>query len=190
MTKIQLFKTLIICILLVAASCKKEEKTPPADEQNPVTGSFFTAKVDGQAFPAADIQFTTAKFISSTKMLQITGQPTDRKETITLTLMPFGGKVATAADWKPRTYDFDPIHVTNVEYLASAEYNKWNGNGYDQWFTQWEHVKTGKIIIESNSGTHIKGTFFFDAVRKNADGSYDTGNIKKITEGTFDLDIK
>lgn len=190
MKKIQLIKTFIICALLVQASCKKEEKTSPANGQAPLTSSFFTAKVDGQAFPVADIQFTTAKFIPSTKMLQVTGQPTDRKETITLTLMPFGGKVTVAADWKPGTYDFDPVHVSNMEYLASAEYNKWNGNGYDQWFTKWEHVKTGKIIIESNSGTHIKGTFFFDAVRQNADGSYDSGNIKKITEGTFDLDIK
>ncbi|GAB1403175.1 hypothetical protein MASR1M74_03530 [Lentimicrobium sp.] len=122
-------------------------------------------------------------------MLQIIGQPTDQKETIILNLLAFGNNVATAVDWKPGTYDFNPIHVTNLEYLASAAYNKWNGNGYDEWDTRWEYVQNGKIIIETNNGTHIKGTFTFDAVFHNSDGSADPGNVKKITEGKFDLDI-
>jgi hypothetical protein len=51
-------------------------------------------------------------------------------------------------------------------------------------------VKNGKIIIESNTGTHIKGTFFFDTVKQNSNGTFDSSIIKKITEGSFDLDIK
>lgn len=187
MKAIQFLNTAILVLVLLLSSCTKDDEPVPG---NPGDAAFFAAKVDNQSFPKADIQFTSAKFVSSTKMLQIIGQPADQKETIILTLMPFGGKVATFTDWKPGTYDFDPIHVTNLEYLASAEYNKWNGNGYDQWFTKWEYVKTGKIIIETNNGTHIKGTFSFEAVRKNNNGSFDSGSIKKITEGKFDLDIK
>ncbi|MCK9453398.1 MAG: DUF6252 family protein [Bacteroidales bacterium] len=187
MKPIQFLKTATLALAVLLSSCAKDDEPTPDSSGG---AAFFAAKVDNQSFPNADIQFTSAKFVSSTKMLQIIGQPTDQKETIILILMPFGGKVTTSADWKPGAYDFDPIHVTNVEYLASAEYNKWNGSGYDQWFTEWEYVKTGKIIIETNNGTHIKGTFSFDAVRKNNDGSFNSGSIKKITGGKFDLDIK
>lgn len=204
MKAIKFLKTASLVLAVLLSSCTKDDAptvdaptvdTPAVDEptvdnsDNSASGPF-TAKVDNQSFPNIDIKFTYVQFVSSTKMLQIIGQPTDRKETIVLTLMPFGGKVTASADWKPGTYDFDPIHVTNVEYLASAEYSKWNGNGYDQWFTKWDYVKTGKIIIETNSGTHIKGTFSFDAVRKSSDGSFDNTSIRKITEGSFDLDIK
>ena len=186
MKAIQLMKAAFFGTLVIGSSCSKNNGTQPDDS----SASFFAAKVDNQTFPKAHIDFTMAKFVGSTKMLQIIGQPEDRKETIVLSLMPFSGTVTTAADWKPGTYDFDPIHVTNLEYLASAEYNKWNGSGYDQWFMKWEHVQAGKIIISSNTGTHIKGTFSFDAVRLNNDGTFNAGSIKKITEGKFDVEIK
>ena len=189
MKAIQFLKTATLALLVILSSCTKDDETAPDSPAASASGPFV-AKVDDQSFPKAHIQNTNVKFVSSTKMLQITGQPEDSKETIVLTLMPFGGKVSTAADWKPGTYDFDPIHVTKAEYLASAEYNKWNGNGYDQWFTKWDYVKVGKIVIETNNGTHIKGTFHFDAVRKNSDGTFNSAGIKKITEGSFDLDIK
>lgn len=189
MKAIKFFKFAVLATIVLFSACSKDDKTEPETQDNS-DSAFFAAKVDDQPFPTANIEFTNAKFVNSTKMLQIIGQPEDRKETIVLTLMSMSGKVNTSSDWKPGTYDFDPIHVANLEYLASAEYNKWNGNGYDQWFTAWAHVKTGKITIESNTGSHIKGTFSFDAVRKNSDGSYNTGSIKKITKGSFDLDIK
>ena len=188
MKAIQMLKIAVLATAVLFSSCKKADNDP--NNADPSSSAFFSAKVDDQSFAKAELQLTTARFISTTKMLQISGQPADQKETIVLTLMPFGGKVATVADWKPGTYDFDPVHVTNMEYLASAEYNKWNGNSYEQWFTKWDYVKTGKVIIESNSGTHIKGAFSFDAVRKNNDGSFNAGSIKKITQGKFDLAIK
>lgn len=187
MKTFNILKTTLLALAVTVFSCSKDDN-PIAD--SPGGSAFFLAKIDNQAFPNAEITLTTAKYVSSTKMLQIIGQPADQKVTIVLTLMPFGGKVTNAIHWKPGTYDFDPIQVTNLAYLASAEYNQWNGNGYDQWFTKWEYVKTGRIIIETNTGTHIKGTFSFDAVRKNNDGSFNNGSIKKITEGKFDLDIK
>lgn len=191
--KISQFVSIVaLATSVLFSSCKKDDDNNPnnPNNPNPATSAFFSAKVNNQSFPKAELKLTTAKFISSTKMLQIIGQPEDQKETIILNLMPFGGTVSKATDWKPGTYDFDPVHVTNLKYLASAEYNKWNSNGYDQWFTKWDYVKTGEIVIESNTGTHIKGTFSFDAVRQNNDGSFDAVNIKNITEGTFDLDLK
>lgn len=181
---------LILAAIATLASCSKDDNNKPSEPNNPDGSAFFSAKVDNQSFPKAELQFTAAKFVSSTKMLQIIGQPQDQKESIVLSLMPFGGTVTTVADWKPGTYDFDPIHVSNLEYLASAGYSKWNGNSYDMWSTNWDYVKTGKIIIESNSGTQIKGTFFVDVVRQNNDGTFNAADIKKITEGKFDLDIK
>ncbi len=188
MKSIQFFKAIILFAVMLSMSCSKNEGVEP-DESGAGGASFFSAKVDNASFPTADIQFTNATFIGVTKMLQIIGQPQDQKETIILNLMPFGGKVSTAADWKPGTYDFDPVHVTRMEYLASAQYNKWNGNTYELWSTKWDYVKSGQITIESNTGTQIKGTFSFDAVRQNTNGSFDAGSIKKISSGRFDLKI-
>ncbi|MFV0592329.1 MAG: hypothetical protein ACK5NK_04260 [Niabella sp.] len=190
MNALQFLKTALLATAVLFSACSKDDDNIPNDPNNPDVSAFFSAKVDNQSFPKANLQFTAAKFVSSTKMLQIIGQPQDQKESIVLLLMSFGGKVTTAADWKPGTYDFDPIHVSNLEYLAIAGYSKWNGNSYDMWGTQWDYVKTGKIIIESNSGTQIKGTFFVDVVRQNNDGTFNASDIKKITEGKFDLAIK
>ena len=186
MKAFHLFKITLFGLAVVLSSCSKDDENEP---ENPDGSDFFAAKVDNQSYPKADIEYTKAKFVSSTKMLQIIGQPTDQKESIILNLMAFGDKVTTAADWKPGTYDFDPIHVTKLEYLATCSYSKWNGNSYDGWSTNWDYVKNGNITIEANTGTHIKGTFSFDAVRQNNDGSFDSGSIKKITGGKFDLDI-
>jgi major membrane immunogen (membrane-anchored lipoprotein) len=186
MKTFRILTTFIVALTVLLVSCSKDDNPTP---ENPATSDFFQAKVDNQSFPKAEIEWTKAKFVSSTKMIQIIGQPSDQKETIVLTIMDFSGNRNTAADWKPGTYDFNPIHISNGEYFASAEYNKWNGNGYDQWFTQWDYVKTGKIVIESNSGSKIKGTFVFDAVRRNNDGTFNPSSIKKITEGKFNLDV-
>jgi hypothetical protein len=123
------FKCIAVLTLVVFVSCSKDDS--PSSEA-PETSDFFQAKVDNQSFPKAAIEFTKAKFVPSTKMLQIIGQPSDQKETIVLNFLNFDGTVTTAADWKPGTYDFDPIHITNGEYFVSAAYNKWNGNGYDE----------------------------------------------------------
>ena len=163
-------------------SCKKSNSGP----DDPKASGPFVAKVGDIAFPNADLDRTIAKYVASTRMLQIIGQPTDQKETIILNLIPFGKDFTF---WKSGTYDFNPVHITNLEYSASTEYSKWNGTGYEQWVTKWEHVQTGKIVIEAISETHIKGTFSFDAVKNNNNGTFDASNVKKITEGAFDLDI-
>lgn len=178
-----LFKaTLLVATIMVTSCSKKDDTQPnPTPEKGP-----FVATVDGNAFPAAHLSNTKAKYVTSTKMLQIIGQPADQKETIILTL------IATGSDftyWEPGTYTYNPYNVAEHNYMASAEYNKWNGSGFDQWQTKWEFVENGQIVIESISETRVKGTFSFDAVKLNMDGSYESGNVKKVTAGAFDLEV-
>lgn len=184
MKALQPLKIAVLAALVIFASCKKGSNTPN-NPNNPASGPFV-AKVDGSAFPQASLSLTKAKYVTSTKMLQIIGQPADQKEGIILSLMPFGTDFTY---WQPGTYNFDPANVSGLKYMASAEYNKWSGNGYDQWFTKWDYVKSGQIVIESISKTHVKGTFSFDAVKSNNNGTFNASNVKKITAGTFDLDI-
>ena len=181
--KVNLFlRTVALVSLVFFASCRKDDDNNPS---SPTTGPFV-AKVDGTAFPTTDAKLTKAKYLSATKTLQIIGQPSDQKEGIILTLLNFDSGFTS---WKPGTYSFDPTNITAGKYLASAEYNKWNGSGYDQWFNNWDNDKTGQIIIESITDTHVKGTFLFNAEKKLPNGSSDPTNVKKITEGAFDLDI-
>lgn len=183
--KVILFlRTAALASLIFLASCGKDEN----NTGTPATGPFV-AKVDGKQF-ATDNSKARATFVPSTKMLQIIGQTADQTETIHFELFPFGKSVSSAADWLPGTYDFNPSHITNLEYSASAMYTKYENSKYINWSTNWDYVQNGKIIIESNTGTHVKGTFFFDLVKQNDNGTFDGSNIKKVTEGSFDLDIK
>ena len=183
-----LFKTIALFAIftLFFTSCGRDDSSETNDPTNP-TGPFV-AKVNDTQF-ATDNSTAKAKFVASTKMLQVIAQTSDNKETLYFNLMAFGNTVNTAGDWKPGTYDFDPIRITEGKYLASGIYTFYNGAEYINWNTNWDYVKTGKITIESNTGTHIKGTFHFDTVKQNSDGTFDASNIKKITAGGFDLDI-
>ncbi len=181
MKQSQFLKIAVLALMVIFAACKKDETNNPTPSGGP-----FVAKVDGTAFPTTDAKVTKAKYLSATKTLQIIGQPSDQKEGIILTLLNFDSGFTS---WKPGTYSFDPTNITAGKYLASAEYNKWNGSGYDQWFNNWDNDKTGQIIIESITDTHVKGTFLFNAEKKLPNGSSDPTNVKKITEGAFDLDI-
>ncbi|GAB1417542.1 hypothetical protein MASR2M12_03070 [Bacteroidales bacterium] len=172
----------ILTFVLIAlfTSCNKDKNNPET-----VSGPFV-ATIDGQSFPATSTTLTKAKYVSSTKMLQIIGQPADQKEAIILSLFPFGSDFS---GWNTGTYNFNPANVTNLKYLLSAEYNRWEGQGYQQWFMKWEHVQTGELVIESISDTKIKGRFHFDAVKMLSNGTFDPTSVKKVTAGAFDLDI-
>src|SRR5690606_18742778 len=183
--KVNLFlRTVALVSLVVFASCRKDDDNNPS---SPTTGPFV-AKVDGKQF-ATDNNSAKAKFVSSTKMLQIIGQTADQTETIHFELLPFRGSVSSASDWFPGTYKFNPVHIYKLEYSASAMFTKYEKSEYINWNTKWEYVQNGEIKIESNTGTHIKGTFSFDVVKQNSNGTFDATNIKKVTEGSFDLDI-
>ena len=185
MRTLQILKSAVLVVLLVLSSCSSDDdnKSTP----NPPGSGPFVATVDGTAFPAANMSFTKAKYVESTKMLQIIGQPTGQTETIFFNLMPFGTDFTF---WQPGTYNFNPANVASAGYLASAQYNKWNGSAYEIWNVNYDLDPTGQIVIESITDTHVKGTFYFNAVRMNNDGTYDSSNVVEITQGSFDLDIE
>lgn len=182
-------KLSLIAIMLLLGACSKKDSTTP-DKSKPTTTTAsgpFVAKVDGVQF-VSDSSQAKAKYVVSTKMLQLIGQ-TSKQETIHFELTTFGTSVTKPEDWKPGTYDFDPTRITTDNYLASAMFTNYSGTEYVNWSAKWEYVKTGKIVIESNTGTHVKGTFYFDLVKQNNNSTFDSTNIKKVTEGSFDVDI-
>lgn len=191
MRTIIILKLSILAVALLLSACSKDDGAKPTENNNSgdSTTGPFVAKVDNAWFPKASLEFTSAKYVSSTRMLQIIGQPSDRKESIILTLMSFNTNAKSVTDWKAGSYDFNPAQISNSKYLASAEYNKWNGSTYEQWFTNWDISNIGSIVIESNDGNTIKGTFSFEGIKKNTNGSFDSSSRKNITSGAFELTI-
>lgn len=177
---------LFITVFIIGSltfSCTQNRKDEPTNPTNPP----FVARVDEKQFISKETS-AVAKFVVSTKMLQVIGS--NEGGTLYFSLMAFGGKINSANDWKPGVYDFNPIHITNNEYFASGMYTQNINSEYVNWATEWQYVKEGKITIISNDGTKIKGTFYFNTVKQNGNGTYDSSNIKKITDGVFDLEIK
>lgn len=172
-------------------SCEKDDNNNTSNNNNTTNppATFFDAKVDQNNFPTANIKFTMAKYVSSTKMLQIIGQPEDQKETIVITLMCTNGKVQSVTDWNVGNYAFQNKTKEGINFNAVGEYNKWNGSGYEQWFSDGANNQ-GELRIDKNDGQNIIGTFSFNAAFKNTDGSFNTNNLKHISEGTFNLEIK
>lgn len=183
MKNIQSIKILLFSLIVLLSSCKKDE----SDQQTetPSKSKTFYAKVDSKDFSTEGI----AKYISSTKMLQIIGQTSDAKETIILTLMPISAGITEAKDWKPGTYEYSTLKFGDLSFVGSSEYNKWNGSGYEQWFAD-SKFGDAKVTIESNDGKNLKGKFHFEAAFKNTDGTSNQSNTKKVTEGQFNVEIQ
>lgn len=177
---------LAVVALTFFTACSGDESEPAPADPAPATSAPFAAKVDGTDMQGTK-DLSMGKYVSSTKMLQVIGQTSEQKETIHFSLMTFDSNFT---GWKAGTYNFDPANVASSKYLASAMYTAYNGSAYENWSTTWDHVKTGQIVIETISETHLKGTFHFEAVKQNNDGTFDANNKKTITAGTFDLDIK
>jgi hypothetical protein len=176
----KLFSVMVLGAFLMLGACSPDEDLDPEDSKSRV----FVAKVDGDQFPTDDTK-ARATYIATTKMLQIIGQNSDQTQTIVFQLMPFAKMpITSAADWVPGTYSFNPVNVTNSLFLASGIYTLHDGKEYINFGSKWGVSPVGEIVISENTGTHIKGTFKFDAVNNNNDKE-----IKRITEGSFDLDI-
>ena len=193
--KKKLAKFLILSLLMCnITSCERDEIDDENDIEEPnknnVSSDLFSAKVDGKDFPKAVVENTKVKFVKSMKTLQLLGQPEGHTETINVTLANnvFNLDRVTAKDWKPGVYDDDADRISAGKYGIAAEYNKWNGSEYEAWFSNSSFEKGTQIIIESNDGVNIKGTFKFKAFRR-INGNYDRNNSKTITEGKFNVKI-
>lgn len=182
MKKLHILTLLFLSLIVSMSSCKKDENSN--HEENIDSKKPFYAKVDGKDFSTEG----SAKYVPSTKMLQIIGQTSDSKETIILSLMPFSSGITEAKDWKPGTYDYSTLKFGDLSFAGSSEYNKWNGSGYEQWFAD-SKFGDAQVTIESNDGKNLKGKFQFEAAFKNSDGSSNFSNTKKITSGQFNVTI-
>ncbi|MFA7444911.1 MAG: hypothetical protein WCY89_03130 [Flavobacteriaceae bacterium] len=169
-------------------SCSSDEGGENNNDDNPQSGPFV-AKVDGENFATKGYQ---AKYLSSTKMLQIIGNTESNEETIVISIIRIGDETITSlSDWTPQTFEMGaPNPWGEGYYTSSIGYNKYNYNidGYEMWQNNPEgEIQVGQIKITEISGNHIKGTFFVDTYKY--DGTYNLSDVKHITVGAFDLDV-
>lgn len=167
--KVHSFKTLlfVMCSLtLVFSSCKKDDVEPttpvtPTTPSTPTITTPFTAKIDGVEFVETELIGTVSAWSST---LEIKASRNNGAEYVRLK-MP---ATITAG-----TYDFaDPDAGFRAAY-----YN--DGNSI-----YGAPTGTGTLVIVSNSGSEIKGTFNFNASQY----SFSTGNASyAITEGQFSV---
>lgn len=178
MQSMKLFLSTITATILLATvlfSCSKDE-----NNQSLVN---YAAVVDGVKFNASNL-YAKATYSTITKVLKVQGQNTDQTQTIAFELSPQG---SSFTEWKAEKYDFDPVHIANSEYSLKAEFIEYDGTSYHHWVSNWNYVKTGAVQLQHISSSRVRGTFAFDLVKQNSDNTYDGNNIKKITEGSFDL---
>lgn len=128
----------------------------------------FTVKEDGSLSISA--QSTTDILNSNVMVLNIT--PTDTIRRI------------IKGEYKILPEDAVSDYMVRAEYAAIA-----NGNS-SYWWSDASHVKGGSIFIDEITDSRIKGRFSFTGVSEKEDGSIDTKNLAKITNGVFDLPLE
>lgn len=128
----------------------------------------FTVKEDGSVTILAQ---TTADILNTTNLvLNIT--PTDSKKKI------------KSGEYKILPEDSDSKYLVRAEYAVNE-----NGNS-SFWWTDASQVTGGWIIIDEITDSRIKGRFSITGVTEKEDGSIDTSNLVKLTDGVFDLPLE
>lgn len=128
----------------------------------------FTVKEDGSVTILAQ---TTADILNTTNLvLNIT--PTDSKKKI------------KSGEYKILPEDSDLKYLVRAEYAVNE-----NGNS-SFWWTDASQVTGGWIIIDEITDSRIKGRFSITGVTEKEDGSIDTSNLVKLTDGVFDLPLE
>ena len=128
----------------------------------------FTVKEDGSVTILAQ---TTADILNTTNLvLKIT--PTDSKKKI------------KSGEYKILPEDSDSKYLVRAEYAVNE-----NGNS-SFWWTDASQVTGGWIIIDEITDSRIKGRFSITGVTEKEDGSIDTSNLVKLTDGVFDLPLE
>ncbi len=166
--------------LLVAAQSADtaETNTTPAVFKVTVNGKpmqfnggkiqAFTIKEDGSLSISA--QSTTDILNSNVMVLNIT--PADTTKRI------------IKGEYKILPEDAVSDYIVRGEYSANA-----NGNS-SYWWSDASHVKGGSIFIDEITSSSIRGRFSFTGVSEKEDGSVDTKNLAKISNGVFDLPLE
>ncbi len=163
---------LIMMAGIITFSCKSDDE---AGGGGPAASGTITAKVNGSTVTTIDL--TTAAQVSGGSLM-ITGNDggsTNNKAfQLSITSLdgvgtyPIGGgaNVFNVASYTETTVDLS--NPMNSEVVI--------------WQAPFDDTQVGEINISELTDAHVKGTFNFQA--RNADG-----NIKTITEGSFNIPL-
>lgn len=128
--------------------------------------SAFTVKEDGSLTITA--QTTTDLLTANMIVLSITPADTSKR-------------------LKKGEYKILPEDVVS-DCMVRAEYGE--NRNFMSWGSDASKVKGGSVFIDEITGSAIKGRFSFTGVFQKEDGSMDTKNLVKITNGVFDLPLE
>lgn len=128
--------------------------------------SALTVKEDGSVFISAQ----TTTDILTTNMITLSITPAD-----------------TSKRLKKGEYKILPEDVVS-DFMVRAEYGE--NQNFLYWWSDASKVKGGSVFIDEITGSSIKGRFSFTGVLQKEDGSMDTKNLVKISNGVFDLPLE
>jgi hypothetical protein len=166
-----LFSLILIMMVAVSSlsvSCKSDDDGGGGGS---AASGTITAKVDGSS--VTTIEMTTAAQLSGGSLM-VTGNDggSSLNKAFVLTITSVDGT---------GTY---PIGGgANIFNVASYIETEVNSLDVVTWQAPYDDSEVGEINITELTDSHVKGTFSFQA--KNADG-----NIKNITEGSFNVNLQ
>lgn len=163
-----LFVLVLIISGLFTFSCKSDDD---GGGGGGAASGTMTAKVDGTSVNT--VEMTTAAQINGGS-LQITGNNggTSDNKAFMLTIVSVDGE---------GTYPIGGgANVFNVASYTESDASNPSNPQVVVWSAPYDDTQVGEINISELTDSRVKGTFSYRA--KNADG-----NIKNITEGSFDI---
>lgn len=126
----------------------------------------FTIKEDG----SVGILAQTTSDILNANILVLNITPADSSKTVT-----------------KGEYKILPEDVVS-DFMVRAEYAE--NKKFLFWWSDASKVKGGSVSIDEITASRIKGRFSFTGVLQKEDGSMDTKNLVKISNGVFDLPLE
>lgn len=161
---------------IVTAQNAAPANTAAADLQMNVNGKSmqfdqgkiqaFTIKEDG----SVGILAQTTSDILNANILVLNITPADSSKTVT-----------------KGEYKILPEDVVS-DFMVRAEYGE--NKNFLFWWSDASKVKGGSVFIDEITASRIKGRFSFTGVLQKEDGSMDTKNLVKISNGVFDLPLE
>jgi len=168
MKKSYLIALTILLTGVLTFSCKSDDD---GGGGGGASSGTITAKVDGTT--VTTIELTTAAQISG-GALMITGNDggSSTNKAFSLSITSLDGTGTYPIGGGANVFNVASYVETNVSDPMNAQI----------WQAPYDDTQVGEINISELSDSHVKGTFSFHA--KNADG-----NIKNITEGSFNVGL-
>lgn len=154
---------LVAAVTLLAMSCKKSSSS--TNNNNSGGAGSMSAKVAGSVWSPNLAVVGNRSVSGGTTVVTIGG--TGSQGQINLTLGSYTGA---------GTYTFGFSNPSSLAIFSTTTTNPqiWSANA---------GLGSGSIVVTSDAGGYVKGTFSFNGVNTN------DGTTKAITEGTFDVKV-